>query len=43
MQLTLIQMVSMWILPILFAVTVHEAAHGYVAYLFGDKTAQCSR
>jgi Zn-dependent protease len=29
----------MWILPILFAVTVHEAAHGYMAYLLGDKTA----
>jgi len=39
MQLTLIQTISMWILPILFAVTVHEAAHGYMAYLLGDKTA----
>jgi len=39
MQLTSIQTVSIWILPILFAVTVHEAAHGYVAYLLGDKTA----
>lgn len=39
MQLTLIQTISMWILPILFAVTVHEVAHGYAAYLFGDKTA----
>jgi Zn-dependent protease len=28
-----------WILTILFTVTVHEFAHGYVAYLRGDKTA----
>jgi Zn-dependent protease len=39
MQLTSIQIISMWILPILFAVTVHEVAHGYIAYLLGDKTA----
>ena len=39
-QPTLIQEISMWILPVLFAVTVHEAAHGYVAYLLGDKTAK---
>ncbi len=39
MQLTLIQTVSIWILPVLFAVTVHEAAHVYIAYLLGDKTA----
>jgi Zn-dependent protease len=39
MQLTLVQTISIWVLPILFAVTVHEAAHGYVAYLLGDKTA----
>lgn len=40
MQLTSIQTISMWILPILFAVTVHEVSHGYVAYLLGDKTAR---
>jgi Zn-dependent protease len=28
-----------WILPIIFAVTFHEAAHGFVARLFGDDTA----
>ncbi|CAL7963229.1 Peptidase M50 [Gammaproteobacteria bacterium] len=39
MQLTLIQTISIWVLPILFAVTAHEAAHGYAAYLLGDKTA----
>jgi len=36
---TLIQEIFIWTLPILFAVTVHEAAHGYVANMFGDKTA----
>lgn len=34
----LIQLISM-IIPLLFAVTVHEAAHGYVAYKMGDNTA----
>jgi Zn-dependent protease len=28
-----------WVLPIVFAVTFHEAAHGFVARLFGDDTA----
>lgn len=27
-------------LPLLFAVTIHEVAHGYVAYRFGDPTAK---
>jgi Zn-dependent protease len=31
--------VTTWILPIIFAVTFHEAAHGFVARLFGDDTA----
>lgn len=35
----LIITVSHWILPVVFAVTMHEAAHGYVARLFGDMTA----
>jgi len=30
---------SVWVLPILLAVTLHEAAHGYVALRFGDDTA----
>ncbi len=29
-----------WVLPVLFAVTLHEAAHGYAAKAFGDDTAQ---
>ena len=28
-----------WVLPVIFAVTLHEAAHGFVAYRFGDDTA----
>ena len=31
--------ISIWGLPVLLAVTLHEAAHGYVARLFGDNTA----
>lgn len=34
-----IQLICIWALPILFAVTMHEAAHGWVAYKLGDKTA----
>ncbi len=30
---------STWILPLIIAITFHEAAHGYVARLFGDRTA----
>jgi Zn-dependent protease len=35
----LIQTVLIYALPVLFAITVHEAAHGYVARWFGDDTA----
>ncbi len=35
----LIQTVALYALPVLFAITVHEAAHGYAALHFGDKTA----
>ena len=31
--------VSVWVLPVLFAVTLHEAAHGWVAWRLGDDTA----
>lgn len=30
---------STWVLPILFAITLHEAAHGFAALRFGDDTA----
>ena len=35
----LIQTVLIYALPVLFAITVHEAAHGYAARYFGDPTA----
>jgi Zn-dependent protease len=31
--------VSLWILPVLLAITLHEAAHGFVAWRLGDDTA----
>jgi Zn-dependent protease len=34
-----IQTLLIYALPVLFAITVHEAAHGYVARHFGDNTA----
>jgi Zn-dependent protease len=30
---------SVWVLPLVIAITFHEAAHGFVAHHFGDKTA----
>src|SRR5207244_8909014 len=35
----LVQTVAIHALPVLFAITLHEAAHGYVARHFGDMTA----
>ena len=35
----LIQTVLIYALPVLFAITIHEAAHGYVARALGDNTA----
>ncbi len=37
--LVLVQAVAIYALPVLFAITLHEAAHGYVARHFGDMTA----
>ena len=31
---------SVWVLPLLIAITFHEAAHGFVANLLGDSTAR---
>jgi len=39
MDLTIIQKFAAYSLPIIFAITVHEAAHGYAAKYFGDMTA----
>ena len=35
----LIQTVALYALPVIFAITLHEAAHGYAALRFGDRTA----
>ena len=35
----LIKAATTWIVPLIFAVTLHEAAHGFVALRFGDDTA----
>lgn len=34
-----VQSITIFILPMIFAITLHEAAHGYVARHFGDSTA----
>jgi Zn-dependent protease len=36
---SIIQNVAIYALPVIFAITLHEAAHGYVAKYFGDMTA----
>jgi Zn-dependent protease len=36
---SVIYIVSIWLLPVLIAITFHEAAHGYVARFLGDDTA----
>lgn len=38
-ELTLIQKVVVWVIPVIFAITIHEVAHGWVAKQYGDKTA----
>lgn len=36
---SIIQGIAIWALPVILAITLHEAAHGYVARYFGDLTA----
>ena len=36
----LIQTIAIYAIPMVFAITLHEAAHGYVARFFGDPTAE---
>jgi hypothetical protein len=38
-ELTVVQRVVVWFLPVVFAITVHEVAHGWVAKKLGDNTA----
>ena len=39
-NLTLIQSILLFSVPAIFAITVHEAAHGFAARHFGDRTAE---
>jgi Zn-dependent protease len=38
-ELTLVQKIVVWALPVIFAITVHEVAHGWMAKKYGDNTA----
>ncbi len=38
-ELSFMQRFAVWVLPVVFAITVHEVAHGWVAKQKGDKTA----
>ena len=35
----IIQTIAVYAIPVIFAITLHEAAHGFVARMFGDPTA----
>ncbi len=37
--LAMIQHIALWAVPVVFAITVHEVAHGWVAKKYGDNTA----
>ena len=39
MDFALLQTIALYAVPVVFAITLHEAAHGYVARTFGDQTA----
>ncbi len=39
-QLNLVQKIVTWALPVIFAITVHEVAHGFIAFKLGDPTAK---
>ncbi len=38
-ELSMVQKIVVWVLPVVFAITVHEVAHGWVAKKYGDNTA----
>jgi len=40
LELTIIQQITVWIIPVLFAITIHEAAHAWAADRLGDTTAK---
>jgi Zn-dependent protease len=37
---SIVQKIIIWAIPVIFAITAHEVAHGWVALKFGDRTAQ---
>ena len=37
---SIIRTITVYLIPVLFAISMHEAAHGYVARYFGDPTAE---
>ncbi|NQZ53868.1 MAG: site-2 protease family protein [Piscirickettsiaceae bacterium] len=39
-EFSLIQKIIIWAIPVIFAITAHEVAHGWVAMKLGDRTAQ---
>ena len=39
-EMTTVGRIAIWALPVLFAITLHEVAHGWVAKLLGDRTAE---
>src|SRR4029078_12765899 len=39
MDFSLIETIALYAVPVVFAITLHEASHGYVARIFGDHTA----
>jgi Zn-dependent protease len=39
-ELSILQKISIWALPVLFAITLHEVAHGWAAKKLGDRTAE---
>jgi Zn-dependent protease len=39
-QFNIVQMLAIAVIPVLFAITLHEVAHGWVARRFGDRTAE---
>ena len=39
MDLSLLEIIALYAVPVVFAITLHEAAHGFVANMLGDRTA----
>jgi Zn-dependent protease len=42
MDLSIVQKIAIWAIPVLFAISLHEVAHGWAASFFGDQTARLS-